>query len=612
LEWRLPNGSVAYKVQAIDTGDIMTIAENSSVVPTETLTVPVSGSATPMVVKTMTTKNYHWGQSTTSPPGAPIPPASALESASCGQGLCGTPACDCQEGAPISGSRPLFPRLRQALGGGDTSPGTTRYPVVSGEQQITETPSDPANPGVGSRIREGLQTMFKRRVPADQVVTAQASPAATGDKATSESAAAPPPPSVLPPADKMASDPNDWRKSWGQPVDHKSQVIVKLPEDKSGAVLPPNSVTEIDRRPDPLVNPEKLVQRVEEKLATPKPTDFHPFDKLPPPPPAPGSDPTLGTGYPGAPAPQAFNGKMPMGVQSVLAAGGPMTQVQYLPVPVVTVPPVRPPSPPNPGQPQPPQPPQYVNAFTSSPSGAMPDPQALAQAQAIAMMAQRQGMPMTSPSSGMAYGQNAYPLPPGYGPNAYTAGPGYMSNPYYAAGQGAGASYPNAGSPPPAIPQQMPPNVLASYQGPTPPNPFAGAPVVPAGYLPPALPSVAVNSAMDRRAIPAPTAIAAQPTTPEMLKQLTSMLHDSLYPSQRELAAEGLTNYDWHYYPQAVQALLVAAREDPAPQVRATCVRCLVKLNIRGESVLSVLGALGNDADPQVRKEAEQALVRLH
>jgi len=263
--------------------------------------------------------------------------------------------------------------------------------------------------------------------------------------------------------------------------------------------------------------------------------------------------------------PQAFNGKMPMGAQSVLAAGsGPNTQIQYLPVPVVTVPPGRPPSAPTTGLPQPPQPPMFVNAFTPGATS-----------------------PMAPPSAPLAYGPNGYPLPPGFGP------------------------YPGAGAPPAAIPQQVPPNVAVGYQGPTPPpNPFGSAPVVLASYTSPAAPSAAVNVAMDRRNVPA--TMPSQPANPESLMQLTAMLRDSLYPSQRMLAAEGLTDYDWHYYPQVVQALLVAARDDPAPLVRASCVSCFAKMNVKSQPVLNVLNTLRNDADARVRQEAEQALARLH
>jgi hypothetical protein len=159
----------------------------------------------------------------------------------------------------------------------------------------------------------------------------------------------------------------------------------------------------------------------------------------------------------------------------------------------------------------------------------------------------------------------------------------------------------------------MPPNVAVGYQGPTPPPyPFSNGPVVPASYTQSAVSSATVNPAMDRRSFPVSTATPSQPANSESLMQLTAMLRDSLYPSQRVLAAEGLTNYDWHYYPQVVQALLAAAREDPAPLVRASCVSCFVKMNVKSQPVLNVLGTLRNDNDPGVRQEAEQALARLH
>jgi hypothetical protein len=54
-----------------------------------------------------------------------------------------------------------------------------------------------------------------------------------------------------------------------------------------------------------------------------------------------------------------------------------------------------------------------------------------------------------------------------------------------------------------------------------------------------------------------------------------------------------------------------AAREDPAPGVRATCVRCLVKMQADGDVVQTTLRALQGDTEAEVRREAEQALAHL-
>src|SRR5262249_47893682 len=54
--------------------------------------------------------------------------------------------------------------------------------------------------------------------------------------------------------------------------------------------------------------------------------------------------------------------------------------------------------------------------------------------------------------------------------------------------------------------------------------------------------------------------------------QLLFKLRESLYPSQRELAADQLARLDWKTQPQIVSALLLGAREDQAATVRAGCV----------------------------------------
>jgi hypothetical protein len=594
-DWRQTSGAMAYKVQAIDTGEYLTIAENPAVAPTESVSVPVVGSSTPMVLKTMATRIYHWGNSTTSPAGAPVPPqtaeptmtassTTAPSSCNCGSGQ----NCGCQDPAPTGGIRPLFPRLRQALAGDSSYPVTTGEQVTSiPEQTIVEADQGPPAPGLGSRFRDGLQSLFKNRTTSDPVMTTQAASASA--PAPTPAAPTPATPYAPPAAEKTVVAPDDWRKSWGQPSEHKTQPTAKLSEDTSAAkkkdttgfAQPPNSMTEAKNHPDPLVNPDKLVVRGEEKLNAAHANEFHISDELPPPAPPyqTGANPTL--------AAQPFTGKMPLGAQSVLAAGsGPNTQVQYLPVPVVTVPTAPPPLPPTTGVPVAPPPPVYVNAFTP-PASPMANP----------------GPAFMPPRPAMAYGPAPYP-PPGYVSNAYMPGQGYGQNPYFAGGQGTGSPYPSA-YPPAAQPQQRPP---VSYQGPTPPNPLGSTTVAPVSYVTSTAPMVTVNPAMDRRVVTAP---AAPVTSQETLKQLITTLRESIYPSQREMAAEGLMAYDWHEYPQALEVLMLTARDDAAPLVRATCVHCLARFNVRSERVRMTLESLRNDADPRVRQEVEEALVKV-
>jgi hypothetical protein len=95
------------------------------------------------------------------------------------------------------------------------------------------------------------------------------------------------------------------------------------------------------------------------------------------------------------------------------------------------------------------------------------------------------------------------------------------------------------------------------------------------------------------------------------LPQLQAVLRDSLYPSQREWAAEKLAALDWRREPRIVDCLTKAAHDDPAPTVRAGCVRCLAQMHLNTVPVVSVIQSLKTDADPRVRHEVEQALAVL-
>ena len=117
------------------------------------------------------------------------------------------------------------------------------------------------------------------------------------------------------------------------------------------------------------------------------------------------------------------------------------------------------------------------------------------------------------------------------------------------------------------------------------------------------------NSAMDRHAPPDLTAQQSQ--VADAIEQMMYMLRTSVHPSQREWAANNLATFDWRMQPQVVQALLMAARQDPAPTVRASCAYNLARLKVNGEPIRATLQQLKTDTDPRVRAEAEQALALL-
>jgi hypothetical protein len=95
------------------------------------------------------------------------------------------------------------------------------------------------------------------------------------------------------------------------------------------------------------------------------------------------------------------------------------------------------------------------------------------------------------------------------------------------------------------------------------------------------------------------------------VQQMMGALKDSLYPSQREWAAEGLAALNWRTHSEVVDALVTAAREDPAATVRAGCVHALAKMGANTVPVVSTIQGLKTDRDPRVRHEVDQALTTL-
>jgi len=101
---------------------------------------------------------------------------------------------------------------------------------------------------------------------------------------------------------------------------------------------------------------------------------------------------------------------------------------------------------------------------------------------------------------------------------------------------------------------------------------------------------------------------AAPPPAPNG-QQFQAVLRDSMMPSEREMAAEALSEFHQQQDPTVVPALLRAAADDPAGTVRAACVHGLVKMNANSSEVVGVLMNLKADPDHRVRHEVHQALV---
>jgi hypothetical protein len=140
-------------------------------------------------------------------------------------------------------------------------------------------------------------------------------------------------------------------------------------------------------------------------------------------------------------------------------------------------------------------------------------------------------------------------------------------------------------------------------------QPQTGGPMVAQAYGPPR-PFNPVMMVPGQQVTAAPP-VYLPPEATVNVPQMLAVLRDSIYPSQRQAAIEQLAGLNWKTHPEVVQSLLTAAREDPAPMVRADCVRGLVRMKANSLEVGSVLEALKADPDQGVRLEVEQAIPLL-
>jgi hypothetical protein len=619
-DWRMPDGARGYKVQSVETGEILTIFESTSMAPMEGVSAHLPGSSAPVHIRAMTTRIYHEDRSPQAHAegAAPSPYAAAGGAMQVGTAV----EVVAGPGTVVQASRAV-PTADRAVCCDECGPGSVGHPGSAPTEYVTSAPAA----GPATRFQDRFRTFFtgkarppaadtivvvEPRPPVEAMPTTPASPAADVVVTTSAVPAAPAPQNMsfveakmpsgsgtpscqtaeaavtapggvarTPPPSAPAGD--DMAKT----VPARQAAGVARTAEMRPEVRPPSVVTEATSRPDRLLIAEQCDQRADAKHDPAHAADGPPSHRVRPVNTI-ASVVATQTGFaaPGAPVGQGLNGKAPRGARSVLAASeGAPPQVTYMPVPVVTVPDItRPPVPPEPRMPAVPQPVREVNAFTPPPlpPGSMP--------------AQMAMMPPTLP---------AYPgvaLPPQYAPNPYAAFP---PNPYGAGAPGS-APFPYGGSVP-AAPQHLmsQPNAPAVYQGPLPPNPVAPSPVTPVAFRPNSGASPAMNEQ------PAPAVVPGQAASPETVQQLVAILRDSLYPSQREIAACSLAACDWQNHPLALESLLVAVRQDPAPSVRVACVSGLGKMHVTSEYVLNVLLGLRNDSDPRVRHEVEQTLLKL-
>jgi hypothetical protein len=441
--WKMPDGSPACQMQAIDSGEILTIVE----------TGPVQNA--PGAAKSVATRIYHWGKNTTRPAGVPVPPP-VQEPA-----IAATPAAPVQQGCSVCGPQVTVEQPKPTIGErvkdtfSNLMPNRNSTPVAVTPKPI-EVPPPPVTAKSDAKIQwssgdSGVTSFGKPAVdgPAAKTTTASTTTSALPLLPAAQATGNVKMP-VLPPIAGSASTttPLPLVPAALATGDTKMPVLPPLASGKPS--LPPGSTlpsTRTDTSSDPLAVPEKF--SVAGKSVVEMST--------------PGSEAST---------------QLPPGAGSVMAAAN-GTGPSFMPVPMVTMPQARPPMPPAADLPKAPtkapDPTWYVNAFTPP----LP-PNAVSEQM---LMAQRQQQMQQMQMMAMMQAGYAVPMPMGYAPVPY----GQMT-----------MGGPGRGMVPLGYQGPIPPNPVASmpmmpqgYPAMVPMMPVM--PVQPAGYA---------NPAMDRPGMP--------------------------------------------------------------------------------------------------------------
>lgn len=573
--WQLADGTTAHKLQAVESGEFITILDDPSAAPT--------------TGKAMTKRIFHWGlKSRTPPPGVPdrsVPPELMVDSGIVRTQEINRPASN----VPIASGVVVGSSSPYSVGGAGGSVGSPS-PYRVGEAGVVVGTSQSSMPLADRSISSGMQpctpdcqgntVVSDSPSLRDRIGNWFAGRSSTGEPkqvvlSNETKVAAPALPKPQEKVLAISGPPSSAQPARPEVVTAvtKSDVAKDWNKSAIGATLPGASKPGTDlaaAKPDVMTTPEKFTpseSRLKAKgIATAQDQQ---------------STPELGG--------------LPPGAASILAArSGLDGPIVYVPVQAAVVPqPWRAPVPPDPKTPEAPQLNAFVNAFSppAQPKGANapqmygPGPQAMPYPPMMANGYPPQGM-----------------MPPYAMMNPYAMPPQAMMNPYMMQ-QGYPYGYPVMQTGYPMMPMQQPAPSPRQYQGPQAPNPFGAAPM-----------------GMQQVAYTQPMAPFAQPMMmpgplPQMAApqwgQLIDKLRDSPYPAEREQAAYMMTSCDWRTNPQVAKALVQAASQDPAPMVRAGCVVTLMRMNVATQSVMSVMQTLRTDADPRVRDAAEQAIVRL-
>lgn len=620
--WQQPDGSTAHQVQALDSGEIMTIVESGP------LTAPAGATSR---VRAVTTRIFHWGRGNREPQGAPVPPANAVvlgapvvaepqptrvaptpassyvvrpggtqavppsqmpvvssgaplpqivngnPMAPCPSCLCQTcPSCECPKcpscPGPVIVNGPLEsrPSLLDRIRGREVAScesGACEQPSLldrlRSREIVTTVPTVPEQPSpvvVENRPkRESLLSRLRHHSTDESPVPVK-----------ENTPPAPPPVVHKPqpaPAPTETAQARDYRESWGKIDPWKMKSSQAYRDDLYRTA--PGSTGSREKAAVTVKAGEQ--PQVPDWYYRKPVSDFQAKDSFK------GKD-DFRTGTAGLPSNYR---NFPPGSCQI----GPAGPMPVPPDPFRNL--VR--QPVYPGAPIAPYdsgvPSGMANAFTDA-GTRRPIPADFGSAHVADNAFSTPAADAMASASMSQFGQ----APPGMAET-----PGAPFNAFVAPGAptparppvaGAGYYPPNHGYLPGTGPGYAP-------QG-MPSNPGMGVPTS-RPYMPPAAAQVPVNQRLEHASAP----------------ELMVVLKDSLYPSEREWAAEFLSRNDWHRAPEVVQALVSGAKDDPAPAVRAGCVRALARMKVNTYPVVTTVRALKADADPRVRQEVDEALTAM-
>lgn len=613
--WREADGTTAYQVRAVDSGEVMTIVESGSV------PAPREKSRGKIL-----TRIFHWGRGNKPPTGTPIPPQSApmWQTPTNAAPRYGSPTpLPMPTGYAPSQPRPYSPTSltsATSLAGGGTSQGGNTN--SGGTASISERPDvqarltplpagcancqSPCNPCCQPSCttcppQQKQSGVFSRIFHPKSSTVVAAQTVVTPPQQTMRN------PAVQVPAPPL--EPRDWRESWGkvEPWRHTTSdkgdervEAPKAPKRQLEPLPPPTRIVQAPAQTDPLTDPHwyrdvALRQKPVNSKVPDENSSSVPMMQ-------PKKAPVMRSAFRAPVVKQSKPNVAPN--QSAEASEPVRLNGRVVDVPA-----------------------NEANAFwtpTSAPPKKIEAPKynafdksEQAPSQPISPM-QMAGAAMNQmPMGGVPISQMPMPMPPRQ----------RMITPVIDSGvpSGMGNAFTLAGSrrPIPAdfgpTPQEA--NGFGDYLPVVPPQPAAmpprpnmppmmpglpGMPMgMPQGGMMPVNPYMAVPSTP---MVPSAPTAAAQPMS---VPQIMLTLKDSLLPSQREMAADQLGESNWRLQPQVVQSLTRGAREDPAPTVRAACVRALGHMQANTLDVLETLRSLKNDGDPQVRQQVDDALVAI-